>query len=256
MKIACSRSYNAMYRTLKKVIRRILPKSFIIKNELVFRYPFGVFYKGKSHQCAICEHTLKAFVTLKSDDLLCPFCGSLSRTRRLWDLLQANNALKGNVLHFSPSRSIYRKLKTVDTINYFSSDFENEFLAEHQFDITAINKPEDTFDLIICYHVLEHIEEDIKAMSELYRVLKTTGIVYVQTPFKEGDIYENKAIKTPQERRDHFGQEDHVRIYSADGLKARLKNVGFKVEVLNFQKSESDQYSGFMSPETVFKLTR
>ncbi len=245
-----------MYKTLKKTIGKILPKSFIIKNELAFRYVFGVFQKGNSHQCTVCQHKLKSFITIENGDLLCPFCGSLSRTRRLWKLLNEDDVLCGKILHFSPSRSIYRKLKTLGSINYYSSDFDNEFLADYQFDITSIEQPNDTFDLIICYHILEHIKDDSQAMAELHRVLKPNGTMYIQTPFKEGDIYENNDIKTPEDRLQHFGQDDHVRIYSVDGLKTRLENEGFVIKVITFQKSESDFYNGLMSPETVFKLTR
>lgn len=141
-------------------------------------------------------------------------------------------------------------------IEYYSSDFENEFLSDYTFDITQINQKSDNFDFIICYHILEHVLDDNKAISELYRVLKPNGKVYIQTPFKDGNIYEDTLIETPQERKVHFGQEDHVRIYSINGLKDRLEKAGFNVEVKTFEPLNNDQYFGFKSPETVLISTK
>lgn len=231
-----------------------MPKSFLLKNELLFRFFYGIFYLGKKHKCNICNHNLRSFIDNKK--LICPFCGSLSRTRRLWEVLNNNNCLKGNVLHFSASRSLYRKLKKRKDINYYSSDYEDEFLAYYKFDITKINQPNEKFDLIICYHILEHIIDDIKAISELYRVLREKGTIYLQTPFKVGNIYEDYSIISPKKRKEHFGQDDHVRIYSVEGLKNRLKKSGFKVKVKSFNLSDNDLYFGFKTPETILILTK
>jgi ubiquinone/menaquinone biosynthesis C-methylase UbiE len=121
-------------------------------------------------------------------------------------------------------------------------------MADVTYDITQIPKKENTFDLIICYHILEHVIEDVKAMSELYRVLKPIGTLVIQTPFKEGEIYEDYTITSETERLLHFGQEDHVRIYSVNGLKKRLENAGFTVTVKQFEK---DTYLGFSDKEII-----
>jgi len=141
-------------------------------------------------------------------------------------------------------------------IEYYSTDFENEFLADYNFDITQINQESNTFELIICYHILEHVLDDKKAISELYRILKPNGKVYIQTPFKDGDIYEDSSITSPQRRKDHFGQEDHVRIYSINGLKNRLEEQGFYVEVNTFETFSEDQYYGLKTLETVIISTK
>ena len=228
----------------------------MFKNELFFRYFYGIFHLGNSHHCTVCEKKLRSFIQKQNKDTICPFCGSLSRTRRLWSLLKEKNSIKGNVLHFSPSRSIYRNLKKTAAINYYSSDFENEFLADYNYDITQINQKSETFDTIVCYHILEHIENDKDAMHELFRVLKPNGVIYIQTPFKDGDIYEDYSIVSPKEREEHFGQNDHVRIYSAEGLKKRLESAGFNVAITSFNNLESDIYNGFKSPETVLIATK
>ena len=240
-----------MYGFLKQNIKTLIPKQFLFKNELFFRSLHGVCFLGNKHQCNICNKKLRSFIKLENKDLMCPFCGSLSRNRRLWGLLQKNDCLRDNVLHFSPSRSLYRKLKNTKAVNYYSSDFENEFLADYKFDITNINQPNETFDTIICYHILEHIIDDQKAIAELYRILKPDGEIYIQTPFKLGYIYEDYSKVSFEERLIHFGQHDHVRIYSVEGLKNRLENCGFKVLVKSFNAEKQDSYFGFKSPETV-----
>lgn len=240
-----------VYNTLKKYIKTVVPKNILFKNEWLFRYFYGLLYLGKTHQCTICSKKLRSFIKLKNEDLLCPFCGSLSRNRRLWALLKGDGAIKGKLLHFSPSRSLYRTLKKEKSIDYYSSDFENEFLADYTFDITNIKLPKESFDTIICYHILEHVVDDKKAMSELYRIVKPGGNVYIQTPFKNGEIYEDFSVVLPEDRLKHFGQEDHLRIYSVEGLKSRLENVGFKIIVKSYNEQETDGYFGFKSTETV-----
>lgn len=235
-----------MYNSLKRIAKLIVPKQVLKKNEFFFRRLISLKYKGNKHQCNICEFKLNRFITLESKDLLCPNCGSRSRTRRLYRTLNDNKVLKGNVLHFSPPKALYNKLKPLN-INYFSSDFENEFSADYSYDITSIPVENDFFDVIICYHVLEHIEDDKKAMSELYRVLKPNGSCYIQTPYKNGDIYEDISVTSPEKRKELFGQEDHVRIYSVEGLKERLKNTGFKTQLKRF---EDELYCG-LKVETI-----
>jgi ubiquinone/menaquinone biosynthesis C-methylase UbiE len=130
-----------------------------------------------------------------------------------------------------------------------STDFENEFRADYSFDITNIALESNSVDLIICYHILEHIENDKKAMQELFRILKNGGKALIQTPFKTGEIYEDHSIITPEDREQHFGQEDHVRFYSVAGLKNRLENEGFQVEIRKYEKEET--YLGLEPNETI-----
>lgn len=225
-----------MYKVLKKGVKAMVPDSVLFQMEEALRWPVGLWYRGSKHQCPVCEKKLSGFIVLENGDTICPFCGSLSRTRRLWKLMFEDLDVKGKVLHFSPSRSLYRRLKKIETIDYVSTDFENEFLADQKYDITKLEITDNQFDFIICYHILEHIENDGQAMKELLRVLKPGGKVIIQTPFKDGGIYENDEIRSPEDRKIHFHQEDHVRIYSVEGLKGRLEKAGFKVETNLFEE--------------------
>ena len=238
-----------MYNSLKSIAKNIIPQKVLIKNEYFFRRILIPFYKGTNCQCNICETKLKNFAVLGNGEKICPICGSLPRSRRLYRLLN-EEYLKPNlvVLDFSPFRILYSKLKPRKEINYFASDFEDDFIADYKFDMRKIDTENDKFDLIICYHVLEHIIEDEVAMKELFRVLKKGGIVLVQTPFQEGEIYEDEKIVTAEDRLKYLGQVTHVRIYSLSGLNERLKNAGFKTEI---RVLEEDTYFGLSKNERV-----
>lgn len=238
-----------MYNLFKSIVKKMLPKDQLVKHEELLRKFTIPFYYGKNHQCNVCYTQLKKFATIESGELICPVCGSLPRSRRLYQLL-IEDYLKSDlhVLDFSPFRVLYRKLKKIKTIHYYPSDFEDDFLSDYHYDMTNIDTANDQFDLIVCYHILEHIIDDEKAMSELYRVLKKGGLVLVQTPFKEGEIYEDYSITTPEDRLQHFGQDNHVRIYSLQGLEERLQNAGFSTEIKNF---DGDFYYGFSENEKV-----
>ena len=238
-----------IYEKIKKRISSVIPGRFIIKHEMLFRFFYYQFYRGNRFKCNVCNKKLRKFIELKSGDKLCPFCGSSSRNRRLWNILKSE-FLKSDIriLHFSPSRNLKRFLAKDPSLNYITSDFLGEFEADKHYDITKINESDDSFDLIICYHVLEHIEADQKAMNELYRVLKREGSCVIQTPFKEGEIYEDTTIITAEERLKYFGQEDHLRIYSVEGLKDRLTQSGFEVTV-NEYKEEKTNFNGLSEKE-------
>jgi SAM-dependent methyltransferase len=243
-----------MYLTLKKILKSIIPQGVLFRLEPALRKIYALRYYGSAHACNICKHTFSAFIRTEREELLCPYCGSIGRNRRLWQLLDP--VIKGRVLDFSPSRCLYRILKKRKDIEYISTDFENEFMADRKYDITQLPEENERFDFIICYHVLEHVEEDLKAMSELYRVLKKNGLAFIQTPFKEGDIYEDYSIKDRTGRKIHFGQEDHVRIYSLPGLKQRLEKAGFETQVLNFPADEKSDYYGLNSAEKILSARR
>lgn len=238
-----------MYNSLKNSLTRFIPKKLLFRIEPILRKCYAIFKKGNNHECVICNFKASDWVHLPNHDLLCPNCGSLSRDRRLWQLAK-ENYIKNNIqiLDFSPSRPLFRKWKKEKNIKHIASDLSGDFMGDVAFDITQIPEKENSFDLIICYHILEHVIDDVKAMKELHRVLKLAGTVIIQTPFKEGDIYEDYNITSEAERLLHFGQEDHVRIYSIDGLKTRLESVGFQVIVNRFEK---DAYLGFSANEIV-----
>ncbi len=244
-----------MYNFLKRIFNAIFP-GIIKKYEFTFRKLLALFYIGNKVYCNICKSNLRRFIRFGNSDLICPKCGSLSRQRRLWMIINETVPFKKSegILHFSPSKILQKKLKT-NYPNYITTDYNGNLKTDRSFDILNINAPGNSYDTIICYHVLEHIHDDTKAISELYRILKPGGKLILQTPFKKGSIYEDNSITTREDRLKHFGQEDHVRIYSVQGLKSRVEKVSFKVEVLSFSESTGNKF-GFKPEEYILLCTK
>lgn len=237
------------YSQIKGLALRLIPRSILFRFEYPLRYLYYLKHVGNKYQCNVCEKKLSNFIPL-GKDRLCPRCGSLQRSRRLWKILKDEFLKKDqSILDFSPSRCLYRVMKK-GPYNYISSDLSGDFNADAAFDIQHIDAPSSTFDLVICYHILEHIEDDTQAMKELWRVLKKGGYCIVQTPFHSGPTYENPLITSPEDRLIHFGQSDHVRIYSMQDLKDRLENAGFNVEIRHFQESPENRH-GLRTDESV-----
>jgi SAM-dependent methyltransferase len=244
-----------MYKTAKNILKSLMPKKLFFQYEVALRGCFSILYTGKKYQCNVCNKRLSTFIKLSNSDTLCPNCGSLKRNRRLWSILETE-FLKPNstILDFSPSRCLYRNMKKIENINYYCTDLSGDFIADFQYDITKLEIEDNTFDLIICYHILEHIENDILAIKELFRVLKPGAKALVQTPFKNGETYENDTITSDEGRLEHFGQADHVRIYSIEGLKDRIESCGFLVEIrTNFTENNNNDLDKF---ETIFVITK
>jgi SAM-dependent methyltransferase len=234
-----------MYELLKKLI----PKTLIKRNEPIIRKFISLFYKGNRFQCTVCDFKMSRFITLKNEDKLCPKCGSLSRTRRLWVLLEPK-LKNAKILHFSPSKSIKSRLESLTNGTYITTDYAGEFEAMKRLNIESIDEPDNQYNIVICYHVLEHIENDLTAMKELYRITKPDGICIVQTPFKAGEIYEDNSLRTEEERLLHFGQKDHVRIYSVESLIQRLSSVGFHTTKQSYKEPITNR-NGFSADETI-----
>ncbi|WP_055443358.1 class I SAM-dependent methyltransferase [Lacinutrix himadriensis] len=238
-----------MYQSLKKIIKGFIPSRFLNKNETLLRSSIAFFYKGNTYQCNLCGFKLSKFVVTENFGSICPKCGSISRNRRLWTLIKDTLENK-KVLHFSPSHSLKEQIQKANTKEYITTDYLGEFQAMKKLNIEAIDEPDNYYDVIICYHVLEHVVQDRKAMQELYRILKPNGICYVQTPFKEGENYEDATIVTEADRLKYFGQEDHLRIYSVSGLSNRLQEAGFKIDVFDYEE-DAKNVLGFLKKESV-----
>jgi ubiquinone/menaquinone biosynthesis C-methylase UbiE len=116
----------------------------------------------------------------------------------------------------------------------------NSPIADIKGDLTSTNFKDESFDLIICNHVLEHIEDDKLALDEMYRILKYNGISILQVPInvKRENTFEDLSIKSKIQREKYFGQYDHVREYGLD-FKDRVEQAGFKVEMINYSKKIS-----------------
>jgi ubiquinone/menaquinone biosynthesis C-methylase UbiE len=135
------------------------------------------------------------------------------------------------ILHIAPEPCLADLIQKMEQVEYLSIDLYNKN-AMMKMDITDISFSDESFDLIICSHVLEHIPDDRKAMRELRRILKLTGKALILVPIKSNITYEDPTIVDPLEREKFFGQVDHVRLYGPD-VQNRLEEAGFKVTQLS-----------------------
>lgn len=198
---------------------------------------------GKGLECPLCGFHAKSFLPgglhTKRPNAKCPSCGCVERHRILWRYFLKKNCVinesEKSLLHFAPEHSLQKRFK--ETLKHYrSSDYEGDG-ADYNFDLTQINCPDSQWDYIICFHVLEHVENDRQAMREMFRILKPGGIAFVQAPIWPSEAhptYENPLIIDPRDRQINFGQDDHLRIYGLD-IKERLSEAGFEVEEVRYE---------------------
>jgi SAM-dependent methyltransferase len=177
------------------------------------------------------------------ENVLSPSTLSLERHRLLWLYLQNETTFfssKLNVLHFAPEQAFYKRFKKMSNLDYLTTDL-NSPLADIKADICNLPFDDNTFDVIFCNHVLEHIPDDTKAMQELYRVLKVGGMGIFQIPqdLSREKTFEDNSITDKKKRQKIFGQYDHVRIYGRDFFD-KLRSIGFKVEEVDYTATLSE----------------
>ncbi len=176
----------------------------------------------------------------------CPSCQSLERDRLLWMFLEKKTDLHQKpvrLLHIAPERLFFNRFKNAKNIDYHPVDkFPNAYPAGTKYlDILETGLGDNTYDVIICNHVFQYIEDDRKAMRELFRILKPGGWAILQVPIDRSlqTTYEDFTITDPRERAIAFGLAEHVRFYGPDYAK-RLQEAGFSVREENYSESFSD----------------
>lgn len=205
-----------------------------------------LFYLGHKRSCPYCNWSFSKFLPYGEElrpDASCPKCGSLERHRLLLIYLKdKTNFFKDElkVLDIAPMHCFQELCKAAPNIDYLSADIASE-LAMLKMDVTKIPLPDNQFDCIFCYHVLEHVTEDGKAMRELFRVLKPGGWAILPVPVDKDreETFEDPTITSPEDRSRVFGQFDHIRIYGRDYVD-RLKNAGFEVTVDDYVQHLDD----------------
>ncbi len=202
----------------------------ILKPLLVWYYSIG-----SSKCCNLCGWKGHAFRRIPRPEKsapvdLCPQCGSQARHRLASYLLKGKLGEKHRTIHSAPERFAVPWLQSISD-NYLSIDLDPN-LAMRKMDLTSLELEDESVTLFWCSHVLEHIENDTKAMSEIYRVLMHGSKAIIMVPVYGVTTYEDFSIQAPEERLEHFNQRDHVRLYGMD-IVERLKGAGFEVKVLD-----------------------
>ena len=230
-----------------KYILKFLPRKFLIKYSFLITPILRIIFRGKKYTDPIDDSNYSKFLSYGyktfRKNALCPGTLSLERHRLLWLYLDRETnflSSKLNVLHVAPEQVFYKKFKKLKNWEYFTFDL-NSPIADIKGDLISTNFKDEYFDLIICNHVLEHIEDDKSALDEMYRILKYNGISILQVPInvKRENTFEDLSIKSKIQREKYFGQYDHVREYGLD-FKDRVEQAGFKVEMINYSKKISE----------------
>ncbi len=243
-------------KSIISLVLRYIPRPYL---QLVGHWAargLSIFYIGNKVECPVCNSKYRKFLpygrnTSSRENALCPSCLSLERHRLMALYMKRKTnfyTAKLKVLHVAPEYCFIDRFEQMKNLDYITADIESP-LAKVKMDIHQIPFPENTFDVAICNHVMEHVDDYILAMSELHRVLKPGGWALIQSPqdMKYEITYEDPTITDPKEREIHFLQNDHLRLFGRN-YGQELEKGGFKVTEDRFvmdelSKAEVQRYS-------------
>ncbi|MBN1116475.1 MAG: class I SAM-dependent methyltransferase [Bacteroidales bacterium] len=242
---------------MKKLIKYLLntiPRPWLIRFSYIFQAFSRIYYKGKKYHCPVCKGNYRKFLPYGyvnvRGNAMCPGCLSLERHRIMWLFLNEKTDFftsQKKVLHIAPEQCFVKRFRKQKNLAYFTADLESP-LADYKCDVQEMPFEDNSYDVIICNHVLEHVRDDKKALEEILRILKPGGFSIMQVPanFKLEKTLEDNTITDRQKRTEIFGQYDHVRVYGQDYPEI-VKSAGFIIDEKNFtellSKEDKDKYS-------------
>ena len=190
----------------------------------------------------------------------CPKCFSLDRERQILYVLRKEIPLdeSSRVLHVAPERNLNEMIRKEMTNQVDECDLVPESYAWapniSKQDLTNLTFENDSFDLVVCNHVMEHIPEDGKAQAELLRVLKPGGYAILQIPYSESipDTEEDPLITSVADRLLHYGQDSHVRLYERNDYIRRVESQGFESQFMQPNRFRHVDYFGLDPREGIF----
>lgn len=229
--------------SLFKAILNTIPRPILIKASYWARPIIAWWLKGDNFTDPIDGKSFKKFLPygygIQRKNALSPSTLSLERHRLMWLFLQQESNFfssdkKLKVLHIAPEQCFLDLFRKQQNLEYTTSDLESP-IADVKADICDLPFEDNSFDVVFCNHVLEHIPNDTKAMQELYRVMKTGGFGIFQIPqdLSREVTFEDNSITDPKERAKIFGQYDHVRVYGRDYFD-KLRSIGFTVDEIDY----------------------
>jgi len=242
-------------KKLYKYLLNKLPRPLLIRLSYVFKFFAPILYRGDKVECPVCQRSFSKFLSYGSEvahreNVLCPYDLTLERHRLMWLYLNRKTnfftASKLKVLHIAPEQCFLPYFKKQKNLDYTTADLVSP-IADLHFDLHDIPIEDNQYDVVFCNHVMEHVDDPIRCMSELNRVMKPEGWAIMQVPqdMNRSETYEDKSITSPEEREKHFWQKDHVRLFGKD-YPDYLKKSGFKVDEFDlnteFDATEVSRY--------------
>lgn len=234
-----------------KKIKQLIKK--VIRNSK--RTYWKIVFAGKRFRCPVCERSFSRFLTKRGNwsikgellrdittNAICPGCDSGIRTRFVWKFVKEKTDLfskRMKLLHVAPSDIFSEHIKKLSNIEYVPADIAPIDEATVKLDLRDIHFPDDSFDAVICSHVIEHIKEDQKAIGEIYRILRPNGWVLIAVPIYGETTYEDSAVNSDYLRGKIFGNSGHVRLNGLD-LSRKLQSAGFEVKIFSIDDLEGN----------------
>ena len=228
-------------KSIFKFFLNLFPRPLLIRLSYIIRPVLSFWLRGKTYTDPIDGKSFRSFLPYgyekQRPNILSPSTLSLERHRLLWLYLQQKTnffTAKLKVLHFAPEQCFLKRFKQLKNLDYTTTDLLSP-IADIKADICNLPFDDNSYDVILCNHVLEHIPDDTKAMKELYRVMKPGGYGIFQIPqdLSRDKTFEDDSITDKAERARIFGQYDHVRIYGLDYFD-KLRTIGFKVDEVDY----------------------
>ena len=235
---------------LIKLILNLIPRPVLQRVADWIVPVVGMLYVGKGKECPLCGCQRRKFIPYgyvkPRENALCPNCLSLERHRLLWLwLLRESDIGRGamalpRLLHIAPEVALMRKFRKMyarEKERYVTADLESP-LADMHFDVQEIPIEDGAFDCVICNHIMEHVEDDRKALKEIFRILRRGGWGVILSPveLEREKTFEDDTITDREERTRIFGQYDHRRIYGRDYTE-RLQEAGFEVYDIPYKEA-------------------
>ncbi|UZD24689.1 methyltransferase domain-containing protein [Algoriphagus halophytocola] len=228
-------------KSIISFVIRFVPRPLLQRVSPLVMKVFSKLNSGDQVKCPVCNHSYRKFLPygrIARENALCPSCLSLERHRLMWLFLQEKTnffTAPLRVLHVAPEHCFIERFEALGNLEYITADIESP-LAKVKMDVHEIPFPENSFDVIFCNHVLEHVQDDLKACAEFNRVLRPEGWGILQSPvYPMEKTLEDDSITDPAERERIFGQRDHVRKFGKD-YATRLRKSGLQIEENRFVK--------------------
>ncbi len=264
-----------LYYFLQGMYRQLVFK----KKKIICRLKYAK-WKGSGFACNCCGVSYRKFVPDYPSaenknaiainqvvagygiNILCPACLSTARERLIMALLINEFKFTDKyILHLSPEKKIFEYLKINNEV--ISADIEPLFYKSidaniNQEDATCLSYRSNSFDVVIGNHIMEHIPDDIKAIGEIYRILKPGGRAILQVPFSTtiASTIEAPDMHDPKRQAALFGQKDHVRIYRLQDYINRIEQVGFKVKVIGYDELKAYHKNAIQDQESFLSILK